>query len=453
MNNETNSLEVFSTTPISKAIFKNAVPAILAMLMVLVYNLADTFFIGQTHDDFQVAAVSLATPVFLIFMALGTVFGVGGTSVISRTLGQGRKEYAKKVCSFCMWSCVIVGIIVAVLFLVFMDDLLILIGASSETMDFAKSYLRIVSLCGPFVLIANCYSNVIRAEGNSTYAMSGMLIGNLLNVILDPIFIQGFGWDIEGAAVATVIGNIVGALVYILYYVRKKSILSISPKYFTYKEKICTGVLSIGVPAALGTFLMSVSQIIVNALMSGYSDMAVAAMGVSMKIVMITAMIAVGLGQGIQPLLGYCVGAKNWDRFKKILNFSLIFALVLEVILTGLCYIFCDKIVSMFLTDMSAFTYGVQFSKILLTTSILFGIFYVLLNALQAIGASFSSLIINISRQGLIYIPASLILNVIVGVQGIVWAQPLADITSFILAIILYIVVIKKTISDEKKII
>ena len=219
--------EVFEKTPVPQAVLKNAVPAMAAMLMVLVYNLADTFFIGQTHNDILVAAVSLATPVFLIFMALGTVFGIGGTSVISRALGEGRSTYAKKVCSFCMWSCVAVGIALSAIFLVFMDQILALIGASSDTWEPAKTYLTIVALSGPFVLISNCYSNVIRAEGQSTKAMMGQLIGNLLNMILDPIMILMFNWGIAGAAIATVIGNVVGAGYYIFYFLRGKSTLSI----------------------------------------------------------------------------------------------------------------------------------------------------------------------------------------------------------------------------------
>ncbi|MGN0479029.1 MAG: MATE family efflux transporter, partial [Hominenteromicrobium sp.] len=185
--------EIFRDAPVPKAVLQNAVPAMLAMLMVLIYNLADTFFIGQTHDALQVAAVSLATPVFLIFMAVGTVFGIGGTSVISRAMGEGRHDYAKRVCSFCMWSCVVVGVLISAAFLIFMDVILRAVGASADTWDYAKTYLTIVSLCGPFVLISNCYANVVRAEGQSGRAMMGQLIGNLLNVILDPIMILGFG--------------------------------------------------------------------------------------------------------------------------------------------------------------------------------------------------------------------------------------------------------------------
>ncbi len=441
---EQKSLEVFESMPVPKAVFKNALPAMAAMLMVLVYNLADTFFIGQTHDALQVAAVSLATPVFLIFMAVGTVFGMGGTSVISRALGEGRKDYAKKVCSFCMWGCVIVGVVMAALFLIFMEPILSLIGASSDTWDLAKTYLMIVVCSGPFVLISNCYSNVIRTERESGRACIGQLLGNLLNVVLDPVMILGFGWNIAGAAIATVIGNVIGAGYYISYFLRGKSSLSVRLKDFTLREKVCSSVLAIGVPAALGSMLMSVSQIIINSQMAEYGDMAIAGMGVAMKVVTITGMVCIGLGQGVQPLLGYCVGAKLWKRFKDVFKFSFIFSFILGVVLTVICYLFTNQIVSAFLADVTAFDYAVQFAKILLTTSPIFGVFYVLTNALQAMGAATASLVINLSRQGIIFIPVLFILKAVLGLTGLVWAQPVADILSILLAAVLYVSTYKK---------
>lgn len=432
------SMEVFSKSPVSQAVLKNALPAMAAMLMVLVYNLADTFFIGQTHDALQVAAVSLATPVFLIFMAAGTVFGIGGTSVISRALGEGKKEYARKVCSFCMWSCIVVGIVMAALFLIFMDPILSLIGASPDTWNLSKTYLSIVACGGPLVLISNCFSNVIRAEGEPGTAMMGQLLGNLLNVVLDPIMILGFGWNIAGAAIATVIGNLFGAGYYIFYSLHGKSSLSISIKDFTVKDKVCSSVLVIGVPAALGSLLMSVSQILINSQMAEYGDMAIAGMGVAMKVVVITGMVCMGLGQGVQPLLGYLVGAKLWKRFQDVFKFSILFALVLGVVLTVICYLFTNQIVSAFLTDATAFDYAASFARILLTTSFLFGVFYVLINALQAMGAATASLIINLSRQGIIFIPALFLLKAFLGLTGLIWAQPMADILSLALAAVLY---------------
>ncbi len=436
---DSNATELFEKAPVSQAVLKSALPAMAAMLMVLIYNLADTFFVGQTHDAYQVAAVSLAMPVFLMFMAVGTVFGMGGTSVISRALGQGRTDHAKKVCSFCMWGCVVVGIVMAALFLLFMDTILALVGASEGTWAYAKSYLTIVSFGGPFVLISNAFSNIVRAEGKSAEAMMGQLLGNLLNVILDPIMILLLGWNITGAAIATLIGNVVGACYYILYFVRGKSSLSVRVKELSRPEKVCGPVCAIGIPAALGSVLMSVAQIIINSQLAKYGDMAVAGMGVAMKVVTITGMVCMGLGQGVQPLLGYCVGAKLWERFKKAFRFSMLFALSLGAVLTVICYLFTNQIVSAFLSDPAAYSYAVEFSRILLTTSFLFGVFYVLINTLQAMGAATPALIINLSRQGIIFIPALFILQAVVGINGLIWAQPVADLLSIGLAAILYI--------------
>lgn len=327
----------------------------------------------------------------------------------------------------------------AALFLVFMNQILSLIGASSDTWDLSKTYLSIVACGGPFVLISNCFSNVIRAEGEPGKAMMGQLLGNLINVILDPVMILGFGWNIAGAAIATVIGNLIGAGYYIFYFLRGKSMLSIHIKDFTVKDKVCSSVLALGIPAALGSLLMSVSQIIINSQMAAYGDMAIAGMGVAMKVVVITGMVCMGLGQGVQPLLGYLVGAKLWKRFNDVFKCSMIFSLILGVVLTAVCYLLANQIVSAFLTDATAFDYAVSFAKILLTTSFLFGVFYVLTNALQAMGAVKASLIINLSRQGIIFIPALFILNASMGLTGLIWAQPVADILSLVLAVVLYV--------------
>ena len=424
--------------PVPQAVIKNVLPAVAAMIMVLIYNLADTFFIGQTHDDFQVAAVSLATPVFLLFMSLGNIFGIGGTSVISRALGENRREFARKVSAFCAWASIGAGVIASLLMAVFLDKVLSLIGASDETWDFVKSYLSIVLISGPFVLFATCFSNILRAEGQSNKAMMGALIGNVLNIILDPIMILLFDWGIAGAAVATVIGNVFAASYYFLYFLKKKSILSIGIRDFSLKKDVFEGVLTIGIPAALGSLLMSVSQIIMNSLMASYGDMEIAAVGVAMKVTMITGMISIGLGQGVQPLLGYSFGARNLDRYRNILRFSVVLAFLIGVSLTLICLGFTHQIVGVFLTEKKAMKFGVEFTHILLTTSSLFGVFYVLVNALQAIGAAKASLMINLSRQGILYIPALFILRSFLNVQGLIWAQPLVDVLSIIIAAVLY---------------
>lgn len=272
------------------------------------------------------------------------------------------------------------------------------------------------------MLISNCFSNILRAEGQSAKAMFGQVLGNLLNIVLDPIMILSFDWGIAGAAIATVVGNLAGAVYYIAYFWRGQSVLSIKIRDFAVKDGICSGVLAIGIPASLGSLLMSVSQIIVNAQMANYDDMALAGMGVAMKVTMMTGMICIGFGQGVQPLLGYCVGARLWERFQKIMRFSLGFALGLSLVMTGLCYLLHEQIVGVFLTEAAAFDYAVRFTNILLTTSFLFGVFFVLNNALQAMGTAAPALFTNLSRQGLIYIPALFLLQAAFGADGLAWA-------------------------------
>lgn len=436
---ETNqTLKKYDEMPVGRAVMKNAVPSILAMLMTLIYNLADTFFIGQTDDAYQVAAVSLATPVFLLFMSFGNIFGAGGTSVISRAYGEGKGEAADRTGAFCMWSSIGVGLLLTAAMLIFMDPLLSIIGASEKTWDYTKTYLVIVSFSGPFALISSAFSNIQRAEGQAKRAMMGQLIGNLTNMILDPILISGVGWGIKGCALATLIGETVGALYYLQFYLRGKSVLHVGIRNFTVKGGTASSVLAIGIPAALGSVLMSVSQILMNAEMAQYGDMELAGIGVAMKIVMITGMVSMGIGQGVQPLLGYSFGAGNRERFKKYMKFSLLFATGLGIALTVLCYAFVHSIVGAFLTEEKAFDYAVMFSRILLVTGPLFGVFYCVMNALQAMGDARSSLIVNVSRQGLIYIPTLFILNALIGVMGLAWAQPCADVLSMALGLFLY---------------
>ena len=438
------SMEVFAKAPIRKAVLQNALPAMAAMLMVLIYNLADTFFIGQTHDDLQVAAVSLATPVFLLFMSVGTVFGIGGTSVISRALGEGRRDYAKKVCSFCMWSCVAVGVLMSALFLIFMDQILALIGASAETWDYAKTYLTIVSCSGPFVLIANCYSNVIRAEGQSGKAMMGQLLGNLLNVILDPIMILVFGWNIAGAAIATVIGNVVSVVFFLIYFLRGKSILSISPGRYRVRGGIARGVITVGLPAAINSLLMSISNMLINVFLQAYGDNAVAAMGITMKANMLVVMLQLGLAQGVQPLVGYCYGANKLDRMRHSIRFSCVCNIVLGTVITVIYFIFTRQVVSVFIDDPAVIDYGVKMLRALMISGPVIGCMFVLNFSFQGMGKGTQSMILSLSRQGLIYFPLLIIMNKTVGLDGIIWSQAVADLVCTAMSVVMFLLVVRK---------
>lgn len=434
---ENHGVNTFTSGTFAEAVKRNGIPAIVAMMFVLVYNLADTFFISQTNNDLMIAAVSLCTPVFLLFMSLGTLFGIGGTSTISRALGEGNKERAVKICSFCFWACVVTGAVCSILLLLFMEPLLSLLGASANTIEYARTYMTIVTLSGIFSMLSNCYANIIRAEGKPKLAMTGTIIGNLLNVILDPIMISVLHWDVAGAAWATFIGNGVAAVFYVIYYIRGKSELSIRLKDFSAKDEIATDVLKIGIPASLASLLMSVSQMITNSLMSAYGDLSVAAYGVASKVLMLEALVGTGLGQGIQPLLGYCYGAKDEKRFNGCMKYSLKFGFVVCTAVTAVCFIFAPTIVGWFLTEEAALSDAVQFTRIMLVTAWTLGIYFVCSNTLQAMGAAKESLVVSCSRQGIIYIPAIFNMNSVMGKYGLAWAQPVADVLSLIIVIIL----------------
>jgi Na+-driven multidrug efflux pump len=216
------------------------------------------------------------------------------------------------------------------------------------------------------------------------------------------------------------------------------------------RDKVCSGVLSIGIPSALGPLFMSFSQVVMNSLMSGYGSLAVAASGIASKVGMIIGTVALGLGQGIQPLLGFSIGAKNWKRYKAYIKSSLLFSSVMCVIITGLCYLLTKQIVGIFLSEQVSFNYGVEFAYIMQTTAFLFGIFYCFTNALQAMGAAVSSLVVNVSRQGIVYIPMLFVLRGLLGMNGLIWAQPVADVLSLVLAIALHSFVYKKLTNEHK---
>ena len=426
------------STSIHRQVISNIIPAIIVEIMILIYNLADTFFISQTNDPYQIAAVSLASPVFMMLITFGIIFMAGGMSCISRALGAGDKKRADSLASFCIWTGVVAGVIMTLVFTVFIGKILFAIGASAQTIVPAYAYLSIVMTSAPFVLFSMASSGIMRAENQPKRAMNGQIIGNVVNIILDPIMILYLDMGITGAAIATVLGTVAGAAYYIGIFFAGQSSLSIHVRKFKFNNGIAFSIFAIGIPACLDPFLMSISQMIMNSLMSAYGDMPVAAAGVSMRIEQIATLIAMGCGQGVQPLLGFCVGAKDWDRYKGMLKFALQIAISISLFMVAMCYLFTGGIVRMFLANEEAFGYAVKFLRIKLTSSVLFAIFFIFINALQAMGAAKASFILSVCRQCALYIPALFIMNYFMQAYGLIWALPIAELLSLIQTIIIY---------------
>lgn len=450
MNEKTT--EIFAHAPVPKAVISNVIPSIISMLMVLVYNLADTFFIGQTRNPYMVAAVSVATPAFMIFMAVGMLFGIGGTSLIARLLGEGDFKRAKKTSSFCFWTGFSIGLAAMIFILIFANPVCRAIGASDDTIAYALQYIRTVAFGIPFLIVSNSFSNIIRAEGAPKTAMFGMIFGNLVNIILDPVMILGLHMDVMGAAVATVLGNICSAGFYIYHVVKQSDVLTLSIKEYTAGQRIAKSVLVIGIPASLNSILISFSNILINNLMVKYGDMAVAGLGVAMKVNMIVIMLLIGLGIGIQPLLGYCFGAGNKERYMAVLKFSCALAIGISLIMTAICYFGAGPLVRAFLDDPEASVYGIMFARTYIYSGPIMGLLFVFINAIQAMGAALPALILNISRQGLIYIPILFSFRAIFDNERMLAAaQPVTDYLAVTLAIVLFLISYQKYFGRQKE--
>ncbi len=438
-------LEVFENYPIPKAVATLAIPTVLNMIVNIIYNMVDTFFVAQTGDSNQVAAVSLATPIYLLLMASGNIFGIGGSSFLSRSLGEKKLDRVKKISSFCFYGGIFVSLIMSFFFIVAMPVLLKWCGASENTYGFAKTYLTWIAYGSCPIVLSVIFSNLIRSEGSSKTAMFGMLVGTIVNIILDPIMIITLGWGISGAAIATVIGNICSIVFYLVYIIfGKRSILSLNIKHFSVKEGILKNVFSIGIPGSLNNVLMSLSNILLNFFLSKYGDAHVAAMGIAMKANSVVVFLQLGLGMGIQPLIGYSYGSKNYTRLRGTIKFSLVISFILGILVTAVYFLFTSQIISFFIKDPVVIESGVMMLRALMLAIPFLGIMFIFNFSFQAMGKAIPSLMLSLSRQGFVYLPLLLIGRALAGLNGIIYAQPIADIFSVIMSIVMFLYINKK---------
>lgn len=449
--------KIFESYSVPAAVRTLAIPSMLGMLVNIVYNLADTFFVGQTGDSNQVAAVSVTMPLFLLFIACGNLFGVGGCAFISRSLGEGKKDRVKTISAFCIYSAIGVGLVMTAVFLIFKKPILYAVGASDTTVEYASDYLKYIAIGSPFIVTAVMAGNLVRGEGAAKESMLGSVIGQVVNIVLDPIFILNsgdklFGWTmpfglgkgVAGAAIATVIGNVVTVAYFLIYFLRGKSILSITPARYSVRHGIAKGVITVGLPAAINNLLMSFSNILINVFLQAYGDDAVAAMGVAMKANMLVTMLQLGLAQGIQPLIGYCYGSGNYVRMKKSIRFGCMCNIILGTAITALYFAFTEQVVALFIQNDAVVDYGVMMLRALMTSGPVIGCMFVLNFSFQGMGKGTHSMILSLGRQGLIYFPLLILLNRLVGLEGIIWAQAAADFVCTIMSVIMFAFVNRK---------
>ena len=310
--------ELMGSMRVPKAVAVMAVPSVISSLVTVLYNMADTFFVGQTGDPLQVAAVSLTNPIFILMIAFANMFGMGGSTVLSMAMGEKDEKRVRAASSFVTYASVFVGIVFAAILILFMDPILGLFGANAETYALARGYTLHIAWGAPFIIWSAAASFIVRAEGASKEAMVGSMIGTIANIILDPIFISALGQGTAGAAIATSLGNILASGYYLWYFLKKSQVLSISFKDFTWKQNILTRICSTGLPTAIFSALMSVSTIVLNQMLVVYGNAPVAAIGIVFKANMFITFLQMGLANGVQPLLGYNYGSGNGKHFREV---------------------------------------------------------------------------------------------------------------------------------------
>ena len=430
--------ELMGKLKVSKAVAKMAVPSVISSLVTVVYNMADTFFVGQTGDPLQVAGVSLTNPVFIRMMAFANMFGMGGSAVLSMALGAKDERRAKNASSFVTYASLIVGVVFVLILIIFMDPILALFGANAETYEFARGYTFHIAYGAPFIIWSAAASFIVRAEGASREAMIGSMIGTIANIVLDPIFISVLEQGTAGAAIATIIGNVLASAYYLWYFLRKSSALSISWKYFTVRSGILTKICSAGLPTAIFSALMSVSTIVLNQLLVVYGNDPVAAIGIVFKANMFITFLQMGLANGVQPLLGYNYGAGNMERFREVESYTKKCCLAAGVIATVLYFVFREPIIGLFISDSDVIAYGVRMLIAYMLSGPVIGILFVNMNCMQSVGHAFPATVLSVLRQGILLIPLLYLLRVLFGLNGVILGQSVTDYIAVILSVFLW---------------
>lgn len=432
-----NNNDLFEKAPISKAYFKLALPVVLSMVISLVYNMVDTFFVAQTQNTNLVAGVSLCAPIFTLMIALGDIFGIGGSSVISRLFGQKQDEEGKNVSGFCFYGTIVCGILVSLIMMIARKPILTILGTNQATLPYASQYYTYMALGATLIIVSLTPSNLMRTEGLATESMIGTITGSIINMILDPIFILYLNMGAGGAAIATIIGYFASDLVFIYLTLKKSKKLSISLKHTHITKNEVISIFTIGIPASITNLMSSFAMAMTNNYLVTYGNDKVAAMGIVLKINMIVLLVMIGFAFGAQPLLGYNYGAHNTKRLKEIIKFDLFVEITFAVITSIILALFTSSFIKIFMNDPSIIQAGTLMLRFLLLSSPCVGIILVFTTLFQSEGKALPALLLSIGRQGIVF-AIFLLLSNIFGYYGIISSQMIADIITAIIALILY---------------
>ncbi|MGB8454084.1 MAG: MATE family efflux transporter [Anaerocolumna sp.] len=431
---------------ILKLLIKFSIPAIIGMLVNALYNVVDRVFIGNGVGYRGIAGITVAFPVMLVMMAFSMLIGIGANSLVSIRLGQNKKEEAEAIFGNAVCLLILISLVLSIAGLVFLNPLLRLLGSSNDILPYARDYLRIILLGGVFQAIGMGMNNFIRSEGNPKIAMYTMLIGALLNTILDPVFIFVFHWGMSGAAFATVLSQIVSAIWVFAYFLRGKSLLKIQYKNLRLKASVVNGILALGLAPFAMQIAASAQNLIMNTSLVTYGgDIAISGMGIVNSIITLMIMPLFGINQGVQPIIGYNYGAKRYDRVKEAYKLAVLFATVIVVIGWSVTRLFPEQLVYLFnRKDAELISFGTRAIKRFMMFLPVIGFQIISANYFQAIGKPKHSALLGLSRQVLILIPALIILPKFFGLEGVISAGPLADVVSTVVTGIFIVIEMKR---------
>jgi multidrug efflux pump len=441
--------ELMGNAPISKAILKLSIPVVCGMMVQVLYNLVDTFFIGRLHDQNQLTAASITTPIFMILMAISTIVATGAASYISRCIGKKDSESANKTLTTGVVICTGLAVVVMAAGLIFSKPLVLALGASPEVYPYAHQYVVVMLLGAIPVMLNFMGGQLLRSEGAAMPSITGMMIGTVVNVILDPVFIFGLKLGILGAGVATVLGNLAAMGYYAWYYLSGKSLLRIKTAYVSREAQIWKEIFLIGIPASLSQLLSSVALILLNNQAKAYGDTALAGMGVAAKLMFIGTFIFMGFAAGCQPLIGYNYGAKNYDRVRKIFKTGMTMTFGIGVCLTAIFWFCAGGLVSFFTPLPEVVEQGSRVLRISIFAFLILGPQMLATTGIQAFGKAKEALVLSIARQGFVYIPLLFLMQSLLGFDGLIWAQPMADAFTLALGLAFLSVILKKCVGEK----
>lgn len=445
MGNET----LFRDKPVWKAIFSLAVPAVLTILIMVIYNMADMFFIAMLGDDTQVAAIAVVGPVFSLAAAVGTMLGAGGCAVIANFLGAGKRDDAKAVSSLCVWAAIGFSVVFSVVMLTATNPILRILGATKDMLPFAGAYMRVLAIGSSVMLFSVTMGSVVRAEGLILSGMLCNIAGTLTNIILDPVMILVLHMGVTGAALATVIGNLVASILMIFFTRKKSNVLTFSPKPGLRKPGLLLHTAAVGLPNGISSLLSGFASTFSNRILSTYGSGVIAAMAASGKATMVISMVQMGICMGVSPLLAYNYGAKNLPRLKEILVKTGILTTYFGLTAALGCFIGRDALLGLFLKDAANTEIARQMMFWQLIASPLLGFYYLSSNFLQAAGNALLATVISILRQGALLIPCLYGMHALLGLTGVAAAHTVSDLAS-VVAALFCLLLQYRTISDRK---